>query len=85
MRIVECRIKSNALTSALRTRRPRDAAVMRLPNADCIHYNSVIDRSDAAYKECENPFSPTTRPLRNKEGRQVSQEPTEAECWDEGD
>ncbi len=36
--------------------------------AECgkTHYNSVFSRSDADHKECENPFSPATRPQRNK-------------------
>ncbi len=62
---------------ALRTCHPRGDAVRRLPNADCIHYNSVIRRSDAGQKECENPFSLTTRPLRDKEGRLAPRAPLE--------
>ncbi len=50
-------------------------AGMRLKNAERIHYNASICRSDAAYKECENPFSPITRLPRNKKGRQVPGRP----------
>ncbi len=34
---------------------------MNGPNAEWAHYNSVIGRSDAVHKECENPFSLITR------------------------
>ncbi len=35
-------------------------------NVEKPHYNSIIGKSDAVHKECENPFSPITRPQRNK-------------------
>ncbi len=54
-------------------------AVRRVRNVECTHDNSAIGRSDAADKECENPFSPTTRQPRNKEGRQAPRAPRKAE------
>ncbi len=54
--------------------------VKNVPITECTQYISVIGRSDAAHKERENPFSPITRPLRNKKGRQVPRAPPNAEC-----
>ncbi len=53
--------------------------VKNVPNTKCPHYNTVIGRSDAADKECENPFSPMTRQRRNKKGRQATRTPWERE------
>ncbi len=53
--------------------------VENVSNWEWPHYNSVINRSDAAHKECENPFSPITRLPRNKKGTQVPRAPRKAD------